>query len=179
VGLDALRVVNVSLQFAAFVRKYARPHVQFAQKFAVIQTGSCSRGHSYSKKVRLTLGIIRPSLIFLTFTILLNAIPAPISLAIALVYISKTCSSLVVLFLIISAATNMFMIAFASYLHWQFAKPYESVSVLMYFEEYVQHILASTVQKPKEICTQGDNPAARAGKIFCYDPMVFIFFFGE
>ncbi len=176
-GLDVLRVVNASLQFAVFVRKYARPHVQFAQKFAVIQAGS--RDHGYHKKIRLTLGIIRPSPIFLTFTILLNAIPAPISLAIAIINISKTCSSPVSAFLIISAVTNIFMIVFASYLYWQFAKPYEPVCVLSQFEEYMQDILASTVQRPKDICTQGDNPAARAGKIFCYDPMVFIFFFGE
>ncbi len=30
----------------------------------------------------------------------------------------------------------------------------------------------------RALSPQGDSPAARAGKIFCYDPVVFLFFFG-
>lgn len=71
----------------------------------------------------------RPSPIFLTFTIILNIIPAPISLGVAIANISKNCSSPVAAFLIISAAINVFMTVFASYLYWQFGKPYQSVRV--------------------------------------------------
>ncbi len=78
---------------------------------------------------RNILCFARPSPIFLTFTIILNLIPAPISLGVAIANISQACGSPVAVFLIISAAINILMISFASYLYWRFSQPYQEVRV--------------------------------------------------
>ena len=76
---------------------------------------------------RLLFVVFRPSPIFLSFTIILNLIPAPISLGVAISNLSRSCSSPVAAFLIISAALNILMVVFASYLYWQFGKPFSAV----------------------------------------------------
>mmetsp|Transcript_46743 Transcript_46743/g.110050 ORF Transcript_46743/g.110050 Transcript_46743/m.110050 type:complete len:359 (+) Transcript_46743:57-1133(+) len=96
----------------------------------------------------------KPSPIFLTFSGIICGIAIILSVS-GLSSSKSECNAPIGTFLIIGILINGALLGFAIYLYWQFSRPYGQAA---------------------ESNQQSDNnPLARAGNMFCYDPVVFVY----